>query len=326
MANFVTRAYNKIELNSEYQKITKISSEDRLKDEIFYYKNIPEKYKSFYPRFIDSYTNQDNHCMELEFYPYDNLGQKMFSSSIELNSWRNIADKISSILDQFDNSTIEMDTTSNPLYEMTITKTNREYNNLINNFKEFKHLSTKSKIVINNKEYDNFHVIWGKVQNAIVKLFSDVDFAFYHGDMCFSNILYCENKNLNELSLKLIDPRGSFGSCPVCYGNRYYDLAKLKHSYCSGYEYIIYDRFELSYNIRLGKIDYKFKSDNTPILRNIFNKKLLNNIDKYLKTLLVESCIYVGMCARHYDSIERQIIMYCKGITLMNEFLDIYEN
>jgi hypothetical protein len=34
---------------------------------------------------------------------------------------------------------------------------------------------------------------------------------------------------------------------------------------------------------------------------------------------LVQGLIFVGMCARHYDSTDRQMIMYLTGIKNLNE-------
>ena len=46
-----------------------------------------------------------------------------------------------------------------------------------------------------------------------------------------------------------------------------------------------------------------------------------HNFD-YQKIKLIEGCIFIGMCARHYDSLERQKAMFISGLKLLNE---IYE-
>jgi hypothetical protein len=58
------------------------------------------------------------------------------------------------------------------------------------------------------------------------------------------------------------------------------------------------------------------------------NKKLAseaywNTFSNENKSLikLVEGLIYVGMCARHYDSSERQLAMYLTGIKNLNQIL-----
>ena len=41
---------------------------------------------------------------------------------------------------------------------------------------------------------------------------------------------------------------------------------------------------------------------------------------KHFKFL--QGLIFIGMCARHYDSLDRQKIMYCTGIKILNECLE----
>ena len=50
---------------------------------------------------------------------------------------------------------------------------------------------------------------------------------------------------IRDRILKFVDPRGKFGNKDF-YGNHYYDLAKLSHSVNGGYEYFIFDEFNLN--------------------------------------------------------------------------------
>ena len=99
--------------------------------------------------------------------------------------------------------------------------------------------------------------------------------------------------------LRLIDPRGSFGQDGI-YGDSIYDAAKLLHSIEGKYELIICDKYTINYNLKDGTVDFNF--------------------DQH-KVKLIMSTIFIGMCARHYDSLERQIIMYATGIKSMTEAL-----
>ena len=54
---------------------------------------------------------------------------------------------------------------------------------------------------------------------------AESEFSVIHGDPCFTNILIEETYNF----MRLIDPRGSFGSFDI-YGDSRYDLAKIFHS------------------------------------------------------------------------------------------------
>ena len=34
---------------------------------------------------------------------------------------------------------------------------------------------------------------------------------------------------------------------------------------------------------------------------------------------IIEGCIFIGMCARHYDSLERQKAMFITGLNILND-------
>jgi hypothetical protein len=57
-----------------------------------------------------------------------------------------------------------------------------------------------------------------------------------HGDFCFSNILY----DFRAQAIKVIDPRGRMPDGTVSlFGDQRYDLAKLAHSVCGLYDFIV---------------------------------------------------------------------------------------
>ncbi|NBV28004.1 hypothetical protein EBS02_03150, partial [bacterium] len=67
----------------------------------------------------------------------------------------------------------------------------------------------------------------------------------------------------------------------------------------------------------------QFKNEST---KNNINDKFVKISNQfsfdYQKIKLIEGCIFVGMCARHYDSLERQKAMFITGLNILNE---IYE-
>ena len=105
------------------------------------------------------------------------------------------------------------------------------------------------------------------------------------------------------------------------FGYPYYDLAKISHSCSGGYEYFIYDKFNV--DVDKNSFNLTFSSGN---VKDSINDKFINLVNRYgfnYETIkLIEGCIYVGMCARHYDSLERQKAMYITGLNILNE---IYE-
>lgn len=96
-----------------------------------------------------------------------------------------------------------------------------------------------------------------------------------------------------------------------------YDYAKLLHSVEGGYELFINDSFSVERE-SLGVYNAHLFSNKNKDLA--FGAYIQAFGDKNIDLIrLVEGLIFVGMCARHYDSEKRQMIMYLTGIKTLNE-------
>jgi hypothetical protein len=130
--------------------------------------------------------------------------------------------------------------------------------------------------------------------------------------------LYGEHPTNGDLVLKFIDPRGSFGKTNF-YGDPYYDWAKISHSCNGGYEYFINDYFSVN---QLTSNEFVLRKDYDSTVTEIFFEEVEKlGLDKR-KIRTLEATIFIGMCARHYDSLDRQKAMYLTGLKILNE---IYE-
>ncbi len=317
MTQFITRAYNNIQLDHVFDIITKSSTESRLLDETSYYISLPKELQIFFPRLIGFNKDSELYSMQLEFYAYKNIAQYYLDDS-EI-SWERVIIKLLSSIEKFKEfpSNLQKDDVQLSCSKIFIEKTVNEYHSLVNNFPFFKELSKFDNIIINNVSYKNLNHIWGEIKIRINTLIREQEsFNVIHGDMCFSNILLGYGDNI---AVKFIDPRGSFGEKGV-YGSSLYDYAKLLHSIDGNYESIIYDKFYLSninnrfqYNIFNNKQNEKACHD---IIRSSISEKEFSN------SKLIEGLIFIGMCARHYDSLERQKMMYITGIRILNEVLN----
>jgi hypothetical protein len=204
--------------------------------------------------------------------------------------------------------------------QMFINKTINEYNKLVTDNEFFKKFSHYKTVRINKIDYLNLFEIWRKIQNLIKdRLINNEPFTIIHGDCCFSNILSSARNfyGNDQTFFRFIDPRGSFGAVGY-WGDPLYDLAKLRHSYQNQYEKIINNEFELDTHTNEFSIHYemsKVPEDSDKLFADIFGADML-------KVKLIEGLIWMGMIARHYDSLNRQKIMYATGIKCLNEVLE----
>jgi hypothetical protein len=319
--DFTTRAYNSFELNSKTKaSIIKSSEEDRLLGEIEYYQNLPKNIQVYFPRMMNYSTDEKIYQMELEYYAYGNLGNVMTNQDYDPDFWIKVFDFIFSYINNYKESTSIPASKEDSLL-MFVDKTEKEYTNLMYKFDFFSQFRNTKEFVFNGKILKSFDVIWEKIKSYIETSVYDDKFHFIHGDLCFSNILYGVNDITNDVILKFIDPRGVFGKTKF-FGDSYYDLAKISHSCNGGYEFFIYDKFDVS------NVDNQFKlSFHNEQRKNDINNKFLSISDEYKfdynKIKLIEGLIFVGMCARHYDNLDRQKAMLMTGLNILN---DVYEN
>lgn len=311
---FITRAYNLVNIDYNNQTIIKKSKSQRFFDEIRYYQSIPKSLNTFFPAVVSFNTNSEEKMLEIEYYDYQDLGKQMLSNTEEV-FWNKTSTQILNVLHKMsDIKNNKLD--KKYMQNMYISKTEIEYNNLILN-KEFEKISNYDTLIIDGKECSNFKNISSAIFNLANKiLIKDIESTMVHGDFCFGNILCSSKNNI----IKLIDPRGSWGEVGI-YGDNRYDLAKLYHSYHGKYEYIVSDNFSINQDENI--FSTKFSNDNNTIIYNIFKNNVINHLYKDdLEIKLIEGLIYIGMCARHYDSLDRQKIMYITGVNILNDVLE----
>jgi len=308
----IHRAFNNSYIHED--SFIKLSHEDRLNDEIAYYQMISKfPQKKLFAEFRGNISNGLTYALKLKNYDSSlNFFQKLIQNDKTDNFLIfNKLIKVLSILHQYPHSDVLPNFSIDKKilnYKMLIEKTLTEFNNLKKDIK-FTGLLQSDFIEVNDKKYDNFVFIWNKLKEIIEKNYLDFDITLIHGDLCFSNIL------VNQNNLHFVDPRGSYG-LKGCFGDKAYDYAKILHSLDGNYEQIIYDNFKLTYNE--CKIDFTFEYNLYYLIENI-----KNSIPEqlYIKSQLIQGLIYIGMCARHNDSFDRQLIMYSTGIRILNEWL-----
>lgn len=329
MEKLVTRAYNSFTIDETRGVITKISSTQRLEDEIGYYVSLnavhPDK-AVYFPRILaSSELGETKRWMDLELYDYPNMGMYLLGQH-HMKSWSRIFGQLNNILTSwsytYPRSVWSQDEIRKASYDMYITKTEREHQAFVDGWHEkfeclFVDQCRSHTIILNKKEYLLFEVIWQQIKKYIEENMLDFTPTMIHGDCCFSNILYGQDKSI----LRFIDPRGSFGKQGI-YGDIRYDVAKLYHSVDGTYEAFINDKFDLysSGNVKELRVNDRHARSEIHYALDAFEDTFFPQYNKK-QIKIIQGCIFIGMCARHYDSLTRQHAMYLTGIRLLNEAL-----
>ena len=123
--------------------------------------------------------------------------------------------------------------------------------------------------------------------------------------------------DINSNTLKIIDPRGNFGSDGV-YGDIRYDLAKLNHSIYGKYDFIVNGLYSLKYNNNDFKYIIYDNKRHEDILE-LFKNKLDQNKFNYNHILAITALLFASMIPLHNENLNNQIKMYLIATKLSNE-------
>jgi hypothetical protein len=170
-------------------------------------------------------------------------------------------------------------------------------------------------ITFNGKALRGWKLIQGDVKAVTRKLVHNAPVSVVHGDYCFSNILY----DIGNQIVRLIDPRGSFGVKGI-YGDSRYDIAKLRHSICEGYDYIVADMFDL----QESGTQYEsciYHSGLPQVLGVLFDKAVGEMGYALNEIRFIEGLLFLSMLPLHSDQPRRQKMMLLTGLSLLNEVL-----
>lgn len=235
------RSFNSVHINKSKGVIRKESSnKKKLVDEISWYLKLPKEISYLSPRIFDYSLDPFQPFVELEYYGYPTLSEMYLFGDHDAGFWVQVLSAIHSALSAMAKYQLHTPNAAESLREIYINKTISRIKNSI----QLPHLSSfeKCEIVCNGFRCPSIDHVLTKLESTLLSmnLLSSDSICIVHGDLCLSNILY-DRKNT---TVRLIDPRGSFGDWSI-YGDPRYDIAKLHHSMDGDYDLIVNKQFTL---------------------------------------------------------------------------------
>lgn len=260
--NIEERDFNEIKFDN-IEIVTKKSANFKIQGEIFFYKNIPDNIKQYFPLFVNSGSN---------WYSIEKINGITFSYLYLSHS---LSEPI------FNNllNTIELIHSSSKINENDNTE-----NIYLNYCEKIK----KRYETFNYDKYENSKLVFEKIYNLLknYELNNKGIKGLIHGDPVFTNILLDgENK------IKLIDMRGILGETHLSiYGDIFYDYAKIYQSLIGYDEILLEQHIKVEYKTHFIGIFEKyindtFGSEYFKYIQMITNSLLfslipINNLDK----------------------------------------------
>lgn len=318
-----SRAFNSIEIMTPIPLLIKKSTnKDKLYKEFLWYKNLPDELKVLGPQLIEYSEKIEYSEIKMEYYGYSTLTEKFVYVSLPASFWQFVIKNLFKLVVEFEKIkpnkiSDELQNCALDIYQI---KTFQRLEELKKQRLLWKFIVEQDYIKVNGKDLKNV----GKLTNFIKKVSQELSdttvITFVHGDLCFNNILYDSGSGI----VKLIDPRGGFGKEASSYGDIRYDIAKLKHSFCGGYDHIIEGHFNLSRE-KTGDIFLEIPNldvdKNEKIFKDILNEYHYNafHID------FIEALLFISMTPLHNDSIKKQIAFYLLGLIKLNSCFEQWE-
>lgn len=313
-----SRSFNSLQMSDDDSYIIKKSNHThKFKNEVDYVDMLPSSVRSFYPKIVEQFQiNNNTASVGMEYFAYPNISEYQLYWALDPIYWERIFDQFYKIFSTFKQNRFSIGKKAHT--EFYYAKTIERYNQfkaaqIVNNPGLF-----GDQITLNFENIKGFEVLQDSILQKIEIIYNEDDFCIMHGDPCFNNVLY----DYVSDTIKLIDPRGSFGErCVGIYGDIKYDIAKFAHSSIFGYDYIVNDLYTFDEG-EDGWYKYSFKHRSNQQLLDELTNALVKKLGYHSKDIyFIVGLLFISMCALHTDNIVRQKIMYLHGLKLINENL-----
>ncbi len=314
------REFNHITIDQNRGILRKTSKDkEKIIGEIEWYLKLPSDIEYCRPRIFSYSTNYNEPYVEMEYYSYHTIHELFLYGDLKYNQWKSIFEKIAFIRSDFSRYIVHNNAISAALKEMYLDKTISRLEKL-SKHSTFANMFDKP-VTVNGISYPPLQCIIELLSTSIPEKLCMLDqFTIIHGDLCFTNMLIDDNYSF----IKLIDPRGQFGSFDI-YGDPRYDLAKLFHSVDGKYDYIIKNMFNLHFNNSTNEINFTIDAPQTEfdlfdLMKTVFKDEIGNQLDNIV---FIESLLFLSMIPLHNESEEHQLVMLGTGLQILDRVLNI---
>jgi hypothetical protein len=311
---FESRGNNRLSLNLPSRKIEKFSLDSqKIKDEYAWYLSLPGKFRSYIPAFVELVADNEE-VLQMEFISLDSLSLQYSYKTLPLTTWQEILDKLFSLNKDFRFEAIEISqiaaVNAQGIY---LDKTLTRVADLSQCHSGISDLVRQESIVVNGIPFPGLKILMPRILAYLKTLSENATVGIIHGDFCFSNIFY----GIEDSIIKLVDPRGTFGSSQnTILGDPRYDIAKLRHSFCGKYDWILEGFFEIT---RSEEFDFNFRflRHNDFDDEKVFDQLCIQYEYDPFEIRFIEAYLFLTMIPLHTDSLSRQTAFY---LTAMSKF------
>ena len=312
------REFNEISVDVLRGRLTKTSRNTaKFCCEIEWYLNLPPQLQHIAPRVFSHQLDSSKPSIEMEFYGYPLLNDLYLYGYLDVGAWIRIFKSVEQTFADMaavpltDTDQAACDDACKEMYE---TKTLQRMNTYMHS-REFE-WSHREDLQINGSKSIPLPEIARLLHYTLARagIYGKSDFSVIHGDPCFSNILYDRRNGI----VRLIDPRGSFGSDGI-YGDSRYDWCKVSHSIKGDYDFLVNGLFDLQMND--GDVAlHPYLSARHLEIKDLYSTRMLrlHGPTECLRIRLLESLLFLSMIPLHQDRPRSQQAFLARGIELFS--------
>lgn len=309
------RHFNSVAVDPLLKTITKTSDNDRkLRDELAWYLALPDALKILAPRILRHDDTAGRLHVTQEYIGYPTLAELYLYGDLSLETWRSTVRYVLRIQHELTKYSGQIAEASlRYMYDGKVAERLETARAAAD--PSLRELLDAQTVHLDGARLAGYAELAPRIEAEARRLAATATTCIVHGDLCFSNLLF----DINNQILRLIDPRGSFGERGI-HGDPRYDLAKLRHSICSCYDFIIADMFSLE--CRDGHWHSEiYRSDAAAALAQEFDEMAAEFGYAPRELQFIEGLLFLSMIPLHADAPDRQKLMYLTGLRLLNEVL-----
>lgn len=320
-SSFITRHFNSLSLSRRGYFVKKSAKKEKMLAEYTFIKDIPSVLRPYYPHVGDyiEVASDDGakSGYEIEMIHSLDISKLLFNGALNKgNHFDEIANELYYYLKDSPKIVVTKEEYLACASKAFLNKTEQRCK-LSRQLDSLDALNNLAKMRGYKGGFDEIVSLYLPLLEKDLQSEKDLSLTLSHGDLFFANILYDPLKH----NIKLIDPRGKTPNEENSeYLPKWYDLAKLSHSFLGLYDFIIYDL-----------VDIKFSDDLKPYLE--FSKsyvdltklqdpfvQLLNKLKVPLfKVRLYEASMFLSMLPLHKESPSHMAKQFIR-------FIDIFED
>jgi hypothetical protein len=308
-----SRSFNSIRITSPIIRLIKKSVKaKKLEEEYFWYQHMPEEFQPLVPRIFALRKVEGGAELEMEYYGYPTLAEKLVYTRLSTSFWQSALENLFGLVVAFQKArhAVSADT----LKTMYAGKTFQRMEELRGQSPFWDKVLGHPYVVVNGEKLLNFAGLKSYIQNRSAQLAGTAQGSVVHGDLCFNNILYDFSSGI----VKLIDPRGSFGGEMSVYGDIRYDVAKLRHSFCGGYDHVTHELFSLEHDESGAEATLHIALEDMNRNESLFDALALQYGFCPSDIRFMEALLFLSMIPLHNDSLDKQKAFFYNGLMKMN--------